>query len=98
MVFPKVASVEDMKRVAEAYVKNTTLNDGIKDPFWTSVAVLVQACVGLLTEKPEGSDVPYARIDDVIGGKDVQHYEAYFANMCKRNDYRRNDHRKQASP
>lgn len=23
MVFPKVASVEDMKRVAEAYVKNT---------------------------------------------------------------------------
>ena len=81
MVFPKVASVEDMKRVAEAYVKNTTLNDGIKDPFWTSVAVLVQACVGLLTEKPEGSDVPYARIDDVIGGKDVQHYEAYFANI-----------------
>ena len=49
MVFPKVASVEDMKRVAEAYVKNTTLNDGIKDSFWTSVAVLVQACVGLLT-------------------------------------------------
>ena len=43
MVFPKVASVEDMKRVAEAYVKNTTLNDGIKDSFWTSVAVLVQA-------------------------------------------------------
>lgn len=57
MVFPKVASVEDMKRVAEAYVKNTTLNDGIKDPFWTSVAVLVQACVGLLTENETDSDV-----------------------------------------
>lgn len=81
MVFQKVASVEDMKRAAEAYVKNTTLNDGIKDPFWTSVAVLVQACVGLLTEKPENGDIPYARIDDVIGGKDVQHYEACLANI-----------------
>ena len=80
MVFPKVASVEDMKRVTEAYVKNTTLNDGIKDPFWTSVAVLVQACVGLLTEKPENGDIPYAKIDDVIGGKDAPHYEACFGN------------------
>lgn len=26
MVFPKVASVEDMKRVAEAYVKNKAIN------------------------------------------------------------------------
>ena len=81
MVFPKVASVGDMKRVAEAYVKNTTLNDGIKDSFWTSVAVLVQACVGLLTEKPENGDIPYARIDDVIGGKDAPHYEACFGNI-----------------
>lgn len=82
MVFLKVASVEDMKRVAEAYVKNTTLNDGVKDPFWTSAAdVLVQACVGLLTEKPENGDVPYAKIDDVIGGKDAPHYEACFTNI-----------------
>lgn len=82
MAFLKVASVEDMKRVAEAYVKNTTLNDGVKDPFWTSAAdVLVQACVGLLTEKPENGDITYAKIDDVIGGKDAPHYEACFGNI-----------------
>ena len=62
MAFLKVASVEDMKRVAQAYVKNTILNDGVKDPFWTSAAdVLVQACVGLLTEKPENGDITYAK-------------------------------------
>lgn len=82
MAFLKVASVEDMKRVAEAYVKNTTLNDGVKDPFWTSAAdVLVQACVGLLTEKPENGDITYAKIDDVIGGHDAPHYEACFGNI-----------------
>ena len=82
MAFLKVASVEDMKRVAEAYVKNTTLNDDVKDPFWTpAVDVLVQACVGLLTQKPENGDIPYAKIDDVIGGHDALHYEACFANI-----------------
>ena len=77
----------DIKKVVQAFIKNTNLDNngsGSKDPFWDdSMNAFLCACIGLLTQKPEGSDIPYAKIDDVIGGKDAPHYEACFGNLCE---------------
>lgn len=74
----------DIKKIVAAFMKNTDSSHGkgggSKDPFWDdSMSAFLCACIGFLTSKPEGSDVPYAQIPEVTGGLC---YEACFPNLC----------------
>lgn len=83
MVILNATDVTSIKNTAEAFIKNTNLySKDFKDPFWNDAAdVLVCACVGILCEKPEGSNIPYAKIDEIIGGESAPHYESCFGNV-----------------
>lgn len=75
----------DIRKIIEAFMKNTDPTGGSgsanKDPFWDdSTRAFLCACVGFLVMKPEGSDVPYAQIEEITGGTC---FEACFANLCE---------------
>lgn len=74
----------DIKKVVEAFIKNTNLDEkssGGQDPFWdNSMNALLCACIGFLTQCPKGSNLPYAKTEEVTGGV---LYEACFSNLCE---------------
>lgn len=75
----------DIKKVVQAFIKNTDSTGGKgggnKDPFWDdAMNAFMCACIAFLTTCPEGSDIPYAKIEEVTGGNC---YEACFANLCE---------------
>lgn len=75
----------DIKKVVQAFIKNTDSTGGKggghKDPFWDdSMNAFLCACIGLLTMKPEGSDLPYCQIPEIMGG---DCYAPVFANICE---------------
>lgn len=75
----------DIKKVVQAFMKNTDSSGGKgggnKDPFWDdSMSAFLCACIGFLVSKPEGSNDPYAQIEEVTGGTC---YRACFANLCE---------------
>lgn len=74
----------DIKKIVTAFMKNTDTSGGKggnKDPFWDdSMSAFLCAAIGFLVSKPEGSDLPYAQIPEVTGGKC---YEAVFPNLCE---------------
>lgn len=75
----------DIKKIVQAFMKNTDSSGGkgggSKDPFWDdSMSAFLCACIGFLVSKPEGSNDPYAQIQEVTGGTC---YEPCFANLCE---------------
>lgn len=75
----------DIKKIVQAFMKNTDSSGGKgggnKDPFWDdSMSAFLCACIGFLVSKPEGSNDPYAQIQEVTGGTC---YEPCFANLCE---------------
>ena len=82
----------DIKKIVQAFMKNTDSSGGQggnKDPFWDdSMSAFLCACIGLLTSKPEGSDLAYGQIPEIVGRKDPVTGEALtfspvFANLCE---------------
>lgn len=75
-----------IRTLIEAFMKNmqpegAAKGGGSLDPFWDDATrMFLSACVGFLTQKPEGEDRPYAQIPEVTGGN---LYTACFANLCE---------------
>lgn len=75
-----------IRTLIEAFMKNmqpegAAKGGGSSDPFWDDATrMFLSACVGFLTQKPEGDDRPYAQIPEVTGGN---LYTACFANLCE---------------
>lgn len=74
----------DIKKVVEAFIKNTDKsggNGGGKDPFWDdAMNGFMCACIGFLTMKPEGYDVPYSQIKEITGGET---FDSCFSTLCE---------------
>lgn len=68
--------------LVETFMKNMNPGDSkSNDPFWDdSTKMFLSACVGFLTQKPKGSDLPYSLIPEVSGGTC---YKPCFANLCE---------------
>ncbi len=72
----------DIKKIVQAYIENTAGDNknSSQDPFWdNAMNEFMCACIGLLTIKPKGEDVPYAQIPEVTGGKC---YKPVLTNIC----------------
>lgn len=71
-----------IRTLVETFMKNMNPGDAkSSDPFWDdSTKMFLSACVGFLTQKPKGSDVPYSLIPEVSGGIC---YKPCFANLCE---------------
>ena len=73
----------DIKKIVQAFMKNTDPTGGKsnQDPFWdNAMNAFMCACIGFLTQRPEGEDIPYAQIPEITGGLS---YEPCFANLCE---------------
>ena len=84
---------DDIKKIVQAFMKNTDSSGGQggggKDPFWDdSMSAFLCACIGFLTTKPAGSDIPYGQIPEIVGKTDPETGEnlifaPVFANLCE---------------